>query len=197
MTEAAWGLELGSYAMIAGLGAWLLLRKGAALAQRLPVRLTNLRPAGSGMLLFEAPSSSRGSAPSRFQSSGFLRLDDCRGEAGCDCASPHLPPPSTGPASLRTDAMTVLAIGLRPCSGAIVVLTFALLNGLYLGGGLAVGAMALGTAITVSALAALAVGSKRLALGLGGGGRTLRLVLETAGAALLLAFGAGLFLASL
>jgi nickel/cobalt transporter (NicO) family protein len=53
---------------------------------------------------------------------------------------------------------------MRPCSGALIVLTFALLNGLYLGGILSVLAMALGTAITVSALATLAVTAKNTAL---------------------------------
>ncbi|WP_062014167.1 nickel/cobalt transporter [Aureimonas sp. AU4] len=195
MTEAANVLELGSYAMIALLGLWLLLRKGAALASRLPLMLPASRAMGT--LAFGTPGASQAGAPSRFAASGFLGANDCRGEAGCDCAVPHMPPPVSGGRGWRRDAATVLAIGLRPCSGAIVVLTFAILNGLWLGGGLAVAAMALGTAITVSALAALAVGSKGLLLRAGRGSTALRLVLETAGALVLVALGAGLFWATL
>ena len=51
----------------------------------------------------------------------------------------------------------IIAVGLRPCSGALIVLSFALLNGLYIGGVLSVLAMSVGTAITVSALATIAV----------------------------------------
>ena len=57
----------------------------------------------------------------------------------------------------RTAWSAIVAVGMRPCSGALIVLTFALLNGLYVGGILSVFAMALGTAITVSSLATLAV----------------------------------------
>ena len=51
------------------------------------------------------------------------------------------------------------AVGLRPCSGAIIVLLFTLANGIFLVGVLSTVSMALGTALTVSAagLAAIAV----------------------------------------
>lgn len=58
----------------------------------------------------------------------------------------------------------IVAVGLRPCSGALIVLSFALLNGLYIGGVLSVLAMSVGTAITVSALATLAVTAKDFAV---------------------------------
>ncbi|MCY1383973.1 High-affinity nickel-transport protein [compost metagenome] len=58
----------------------------------------------------------------------------------------------------------IVAVGLRPCSGALIVLSFALLNGLYLGGILSVLAMSIGTAITVSILATLAVTAKGFAV---------------------------------
>lgn len=65
---------------------------------------------------------------------------------------------------LREAWSAIVAIGLRPCSGALIVLTFALLNGLYLGGILSVAAMSIGTAITVSILATLAVLAKGVAI---------------------------------
>ena len=65
---------------------------------------------------------------------------------------------------LREAWSAIIAIGLRPCSGALIVLTFALLNGLFLGGFLSVLAMSIGTAITVSILATLAVMAKNTAM---------------------------------
>jgi nickel/cobalt transporter (NicO) family protein len=58
----------------------------------------------------------------------------------------------------------IAAIGVRPCSGAIFVLLFANTIGLYSVGVWATLAMALGTAITVSALAVLTLWSKRAAV---------------------------------
>jgi len=63
----------------------------------------------------------------------------------------------------------VAAIGLRPCSGAIFVLLFANTLGLFVTGIWSTFAMALGTAITVSALAVLTLLSKKAALRLVGG----------------------------
>jgi len=52
---------------------------------------------------------------------------------------------------------------LRPCSGAILVLVFALAQGLFWAGVAATFVMGLGTAITVALIATLAVGAKSLA----------------------------------
>ena len=52
---------------------------------------------------------------------------------------------------------------MRPCSGAILVLVFAFAQGLFWGGVAATFAMGLGTAITVTAIATLAVGARSLA----------------------------------
>lgn len=60
-------------------------------------------------------------------------------------------------------ALTILAAGLRPCSGAILVLVFSLAQGVLHVGILSVAAMSLGTALTTSALAAFAVFGKNAA----------------------------------
>ena len=65
--------------------------------------------------------------------------------------------------SLRRMLTLAFAIGIRPCTGAILVLVFAISQGLLWAGVFATFAMAIGTAITVSALAALAVGSRGFA----------------------------------
>lgn len=72
--------------------------------------------------------------------------------------------------SWRKAIALAVSIGIRPCTGAILVLLFALSQGLLLAGVFATFAMAIGTAITVSVLAALAVGSRDLATRLAGGG---------------------------
>ena len=86
-----------------------------------------------------------------------------RGEVCETCGHSHAPDPallSGDRFDWRTAWSAVAAVGLRPCSGALIVLSFAFLNGLLAGGVLSVLAMALGTAITVSLLATLAVSAK-------------------------------------
>lgn len=100
----------------------------------------------------------------------------------------------------REQLGVVLGVGLRPCSGALVVLVFALSQGILAAGIAAVFLMGLGTAITVSALAVLAVGAKGFAaryLGAEGklGGRLVWWA-ELLGALVVFAFGAVLLLAS-
>ena len=94
--------------------------------------------------------------------------------------------------ALREAWSAIIAVGLRPCSGALIVLSFALLNGLYFGGVLAVIAMSIGTAITVSTLATLAVTAKGAAVRFAGdGSAALRVgtAIEIAGAALVMVLG--------
>lgn len=57
----------------------------------------------------------------------------------------------------------IVAVGLRPCSGAILVLVFALAQGLFWAGIASTFVMGLGTAITVAAIATLAVAAKAVA----------------------------------
>ena len=77
------------------------------------------------------------------------------------------PPMKTG-GGWREQLGVVLAVGLRPCSGALIVLAFALSQGLLVAGIVAVLLMGLGTAITTGTLAALAVGAKSVARRLAG-----------------------------
>jgi ABC-type nickel/cobalt efflux system permease component RcnA len=83
----------------------------------------------------------------------------------------HIPPPAALDRlrHWREMAGVVLAAGIRPCSGAIIILVFALAQGLFAAGLAATLAMAVGTALTTGALAALAVFMKSLALTLAGG----------------------------
>ena len=163
--ETAASLETGSYALIALIGAWLLIGQ--------------LRPGG-----------------------GHHHHAHDNAE-GAGCGHDHMPDPRAleGDWDLRRMAAIVFAVGVRPCSGALIVLAFALAQGIFWAGVAATFAMALGTAITVSALAALAVGSKQLALRFADGDNrwTEWIYRGTAigGSALVLLLGVVLFIGSL
>jgi nickel/cobalt transporter (NicO) family protein len=77
----------------------------------------------------------------------------------------HGPEPEqlAGPGGWRRGLSAIVAVGLRPCSGAIIVLVFALAQGLFWAGVASTFVMGIGTAITVAAIATLAVGAKAVA----------------------------------
>jgi len=85
---------------------------------------------------------------------------------------------------------------LRPCSGAIIVLVFALAQGLFWIGVASTFVMGLGTAITVATVATIAVGARgfagRLAKGKPGAGMLFLPGVETAAAVLIIVFGVAL-----
>lgn len=125
------------------------------------------------------------------------------GEVCETCGHSHAPDPtllSGDRFDWRTAWTAVAAVGIRPCSGALIVLSFAMLNGLWFGGILSVLAMALGTAITVSVLATLAVTAKNWAVYFAGDGRMgnrIHSIVEIGGAAFVFLFGLLLLSASL
>ncbi len=129
--------------------------------------------------------------------------DHAPGEVCDSCGHAHMPDPSklAGDQMKWSDGLgAVLAVGLRPCSGALIVLSFALLNGLYWGGIASVFAMAFGTAITVSALAVMAVTAKNMAVRYAGGGvlgARIHHGIEIFGALLVFVLGSLLFLAAI
>lgn len=150
MTDAADWMETVSYALIALFGLWLFISK----ARRL------LRAAKA-----EHHSHAHNHHHHHDHSHDHAHSHD-EGQVCETCGHAHMPDPKqlAGDFSWRSASAAVLSVGLRPCSGAVIVLSFALLNGLYIGGIVSVFAMALGTAITVSALATLAVTAKNTAL---------------------------------
>ncbi|CAD7040359.1 delayed-early response protein/equilibrative nucleoside transporter [Pseudorhizobium endolithicum] len=202
MTVATRAMEVASFALIALFGAWLLARKllslrntesPAAAAFSVPSPAAALPPGGS-------PNS-----PSRFQAVEVTGHEHIGDGTYCEaCGHAHAPDPRLlggGRFSVREAWSAILAVGLRPCSGAILVMSFSLLNGLYLGGLLSVLAMSLGTAITVSILAILAVTAKDLAVRFAGpGSRTagrIATAFEMAGALFILLIGLSLLAATL
>ena len=117
------------------------------------------------------------------------------------CTHHHAPVAVEG-SGLRGAVAAVLAAGIRPCSGAIIVLVFALSQNVLGIGVLAALVMALGTALTTGGLAALAILAKRTATRLAGGidsqgALTTARVLEVLAAAFLATIGISLLIGTL
>jgi ABC-type nickel/cobalt efflux system permease component RcnA len=223
MTDATWFLETASYAMVTAFGAWLLWTK---LAPRL-ARLTGRAPAHSLSAAAVVPvarhrqvhspdhhhhhheghdvhgHSDHDHAHRDHAPHDHHHHDHAAGEVCATCGHAHAPDPamiSGDRFDWRTAWSAVAAVGLRPCSGALIVLTFSFLNGLWLGGIVSVVAMAIGTAITVSTLATMAVMAKNLAVRMAGDGRAGNVIhagIEIGGAALVFLLGLVLLTASL
>lgn len=180
-------LEIASYAAVTLLGAFLLWRK-----------LGGRRAAvGAGAPAYQAALSS--GDPHAHHTHNHAH-DGAADSCGCDHS--HAPDPRdlTGPFNLSAAWSAILAVGLRPCSGAIIVLTFAFLNGLYVAGVGSAIAMAIGTGLTVAVLACLAVGAKNLALRISGASEAsagFYRAVEIAGALFILLIGLTLLSASL
>jgi nickel/cobalt transporter (NicO) family protein len=107
----------------------------------------------------------------------------------------HAPEPEelAGPGGWRRGLSAVVAVGARPCSGAIIVLVFALAQGMFWAGVVATFVMGLGTAITVAVIATIAVGAKawakRFADTRSGYGMLAMRGIEVGAAVVIIAFG--------
>jgi nickel/cobalt exporter len=108
----------------------------------------------------------------------------------------HAPEPEelAGPGGWKRGLSAIVAVGLRPCSGAIIVLVFALAQGLFWAGVVATFIMGLGTAVTVALIATIAVSAKvfakRLASARSGYGTLAMRGIEVGAALVITAFGA-------
>ena len=108
----------------------------------------------------------------------------------------HAPEPEelAGPGGWKRGLSAILAVGLRPCSGAILVLVFALAQGLFWAGVASTFVMAVGTAITVATIASIAVAARawaqRLADTRSGYGMLAMRGIEVGAAVVIIAFGA-------
>jgi len=196
MNSAADWLALASYAGIVAIGLWLIWTKGRALVAALRARRARHATIVRGALYEGAPwrpgANGNGETAFRAHAPGEEAIE------AAECGHAHAPDPAALGESFswRAAATTVLAAGSRPCSGAILVLVFALAQGLFAAGVAATFAMSLGTALTTGALAWAAVFAKALAMRLAAGDDS-RVVLaarafEFVAALLVLAFGLAL-----
>jgi nickel/cobalt transporter (NicO) family protein len=107
----------------------------------------------------------------------------------------HAPEPQelAGTGGWKRGLSAIVAVGMRPCSGAIIVLVFALAQGLFWAGVAATFVMGLGTAITVAVIATIAVGARswaaRFAGSKSGYGMIAMRAIEVAAAFVIIAFG--------
>lgn len=204
MTDATRFLEIASFALIAVFGAWLLWKKAgpplAGLVWGRPVRALSAAVHDHA----HEHHHDHGEACTHDHHHDHALTHIHAHDAVCaTCGHSHAPDPAllTGDRfGWKTAWAAIVAVGLRPCTGALVVLSFAFLNGLWLGGFLSVFAMAIGTAITVSLLATMAVTAKNWAVAFAGDGRTgnrIHMTIEIAGAAFVFLLGVTLLTASL
>jgi len=207
ITETTRWFELGSYFAVMLLGVYLVWRK--ILRPLIPVR----RPAALGaQAVMVTPDFDHGAQASHAHDhhhhhdhaphAHAAHAAHAHGGDVCSsCGHVHAPPPEmlSGPFSLARAWSVILAVGLRPCTGALVVLVFAISQGLMLAGVAATFAMAVGTGMTVSVLAMLAVTAKSAALKVTGAQSAVLVhrVVEGLGAVLVLLLGTSLFVAAL
>jgi nickel/cobalt exporter len=145
MNNATRWLELASYALVTLLGLWLVWVKAVR-----PL----LRARTGGRRDHE-----HGHAHGHEHGHKHQHGHDHDHHHDCGCGHAHVPAPEqvSGPLNWRRAGTAILAVGLRPCSGALIVLVFALAQGFFLAGVASALAMGLGTGLTVAALACLAV----------------------------------------
>jgi nickel/cobalt transporter (NicO) family protein len=193
MCGAEKAIEIVSYALIAAFGARLVWTKGGGFIRALQAPRPALAMAGHGH--------SHGHDHHHHDHHHHDQGDGPHpGQHVHDehCGHSHGPEPSelAGPGGWRRGFGAIFAVGVRPCSGAILVLVFALAQGLFWAGIAATFVMGLGTAITVAAIAVIAVSAKdlarRLSVGTEGGGTLVMRGVEFGAAGLVLLIGVGL-----
>lgn len=164
MNRATWWLELGSYAMMVALGFWLVYRHV-------------LRPVLGWMLHRRAQVAPQPSAHDNVHRHGHghdHHHDHHHDHAHVhdeSCGHVHMPDPNliAGPMNWSKAISAILAVGLRPCTGAVFVLVFSLAQGFFIAGIAAALAMGLGTGLTVAALASASLWISQVSVSAAGG----------------------------
>ena len=174
-------VEIISYALVILIGLRLLYVKGRSFL----VACRELTWRQTPELAFAAAHAAKPLSAATLQSSGqrpgamAMRAGQCQVDGctahvhGFHChdyhesawGHAHGPEPTmlAGAGGWRRGLAAVVAVGLRPCSGAIIVLIFALAQDLFWTGVGATLIMGLGTAATVAAIATVAVSARGLA----------------------------------
>jgi nickel/cobalt transporter (NicO) family protein len=164
MGETVRIIEIASYGLIILLGARLLWVKGRSFISAAHAYRTNSK-------LVDGPhhcdASKHHDQSDDHSTHGHAHNHGHDEDEAADFLGRHVHGPEpqalAGPGGWRRGWEAIVAVGLRPCSGAIIVLVFALAQGLFWAGIASTFVMGLGTAITVAAIATLAVGAKGIA----------------------------------
>ena len=201
MCNAERKIEIVSYALIAAFGARLVWTKGGAFFRALQ---SSRPPLESRLAMHAHHGHHRHDHDDHSHPLEQHHHDAVHGDDGHvhdeHCGHSHGPTPQqlAGPGGWTRGLGAIFAVGMRPCSGAILVLVFALAQGLFWAGIAATFVMGLGTALTVAAIAVVAVSAKglarRMAAGKDGAGARVMRGMEFGAAGLVLLLGAGLLL---
>ena len=202
-------VEIVSYVLVILIGLRLLYVKGRTFL----IACRELTWRRTPALAFAAAQASNAlQSPNRRLAAMAMRAGQCQVDGcaahvhGFRCEHPdhhasawghaHGPEPAqlAGAGGWRRGLSAVIAVGLRPCSGAIIVLIFALAQDLFWTGVGATLIMGLGTAVTVAAIATTAISARQLASRVAsaraGLGMLAMRAIEVGAAALIVAFGA-------
>jgi nickel/cobalt transporter (NicO) family protein len=190
MCSAEKAIEIASYALIAAFGARLVWTKGGGF-----MRALQAKPAPAAAHQHHDHGHDHGHHHHDHGHDHAHGHDHVHDE---HCGHSHGPTPDqlAGPGGWQRGLGAIFAVGMRPCSGAILVLVFSLAQGLFWAGIAATFVMGLGTAITVATIAVVAVSAKglarRLSAGSEGSGTLIMRGIEFGAAGLVLLFGLGL-----
>jgi nickel/cobalt exporter len=197
-------VEIISYVLVILIGLRLLFVKGRsfliAFGERSRTSVIDdafaVSAAGVGAISFRSGSQASHCAHCNTDHASSFHCDDDHELHASAWSHAHGPEPAelAGEGGWRRGLSAVIAVGLRPCSGAIIVLIFALAQDLFWTGVGATLLMGLGTAITVAGIATVAVSARqvagRIAKSRSGTGMLLMRAIEVAASALIIAFGA-------
>jgi len=188
-------IEIASYALIVAVGARLLWTKGRGFLAALRGLRRAPLPAPVGAAVTGRHDHHDDDHHHHHDHAHHHAHGHAHHHHGEACDHDHGPDPSSlaGPGGWRRGVSAIFAVGLRPCSGAILVLVFALAQGLFWAGAAATFVMGIGTAITVAAIATMAVGARGVAAKLAsrrsGYGTLAMRGIEVGAAGLIVAFG--------
>lgn len=206
LNRATLWLEVGSYALMVALGGWLFFRQAVRpfwqwFAQRfVPTAII------SGHV---HPHSDHHHCQHE-QSQPVVDLNAsnvCHNDSHHhthSCGHLHVPDPEMlrGQLTWSKAGSAILAVGLRPCTGAIFVLVFSLAQGFFIGGVAAALAMGLGTGLTVAVLTVASLWISKTTVKAAGGyqrkiGRLILSLVQMTASLLLFCFGVLLLSAAL
>ena len=166
-----------SFALVAVVGAlicWKALRNiyRSIRKPKLKVKaITTLAADTSSLISVQSPMALRSSVPSgsmMFTPSNALQTAEHdhadHSHADCGCGHQHVADADAinKASTLREYLGIIVTVGVRPCTGAIMVLLFANMVGLYWMGVVSAFAMAIGTAFTTSTIAIMTLTGKNL-----------------------------------
>jgi nickel/cobalt exporter len=196
MCSAEKAIEIASYALIAAFGARLVWTKGGGFMRALQAKPAAVAHHHDHGHHHGHHHHDHQHGHDHAHSHDHAHGDDHVHDEHCGHSHGPTPDQLAGPGGWQRGLGAIFAVGMRPCSGAILVLVFSLAQGLFWAGIAATFVMGLGTAITVATIAVVAVSAKglarRLSAGSEGSGTLIMRGIEFGAAGLVLLFGLGL-----